>query len=234
MGYVGNEPLELYVSKKKQSLTGNGTTGPYTLTDAVSSEQDLEVFVNNVRQEPGTAYTVSGTALTMTGNVAVTDDFYVVYDGFAQGTNKPEDGSVGTAQLANGSVGTAQLANGSVTQAKIANNLSFPTSVIAPTQTSSVSGSVTIDLNAYQNFVLTMTGGVTLANPSTGRAGQTGFIVFKQDGTGSHVLSLGSNFKTAGAGDITLSTAPNSVDFVPYSYLSSTEILLGTPQLAFA
>ena len=94
MGYVGNEPLELYVSKRSQSLTGNGTTGPYTLTHSVSAAQDLEVFVNNVRQEPGVAYTASGTALTMTGTVASTDDFYVVYDGFAHGTVKPEDGSV--------------------------------------------------------------------------------------------------------------------------------------------
>jgi hypothetical protein len=123
MGYVGNEPIELYVSKKKQSLTGNGTTGPYTLTNAVSNEQDLEVFVNNVRQEPVIAYTVSGTALTMTGNVASTDDFYVVYDGFAQGTVKPDDGSINTAQLANNSVSTAKLANGSVTQAKIASGV---------------------------------------------------------------------------------------------------------------
>ena len=112
MGYVGNEPIELYVSKRSQSLTGNGTTGPYTLTHAVSAEQDLEVFVNNVRQEPGVAYTASGTALTMTGTVASTDDFYVVYDGFAHGTTTPDDGTITTAKLANGSVTQAKIASG--------------------------------------------------------------------------------------------------------------------------
>jgi len=98
MGYIGNEPLELYVSKKKQVLTGNGGVS-YTLTYPVSDATDVEVFVNNVRQEPAVAYTASGTALTMTGNVLSTDDFYVVYDGLAQGTTLPEDGSITQAKL---------------------------------------------------------------------------------------------------------------------------------------
>lgn len=112
MGYVGNEPLELYVSKRKQTLTGNGTTGPYTLTYSVSDAKDLEVFVNNVRQEPAVAYTATGTTLTMTGNVASTDDFYVIYDGFAQGTTAPADGTITAAKLANGSVTQAKIASG--------------------------------------------------------------------------------------------------------------------------
>lgn len=108
MGYIGNEPLELYVSKKKQVLTGNGGVS-YTLTYPVSNATDVEVFVNNVRQEPAVAYTASGTALTMTGNVLSTDDFYVVYDGIAQGSTLPEDGSISTAKLANASVTSAKL-----------------------------------------------------------------------------------------------------------------------------
>ena len=69
----------------KQGITGDGGAS-YTLTHAVANEQEIEVYVNNVRQEPGVAYTVSGTALTMTGNVASTDDFYVVYQGKAVAT----------------------------------------------------------------------------------------------------------------------------------------------------
>lgn len=111
MGYIGNDPLELFVSKKKQTLTGNGGTS-YTLTHSVSDAKDLEVFVNNVRQEPAVAYTATGTTLTMTGNVLSTDDFYVIYDGFAQGTMTPEDGSITSSKLANGSVTQAKIASG--------------------------------------------------------------------------------------------------------------------------
>ena len=39
-----------------------------------------------MRQEPGVAYTVSGTTLTMTGDVETTDDFYVVFQGKSIGT----------------------------------------------------------------------------------------------------------------------------------------------------
>ena len=38
-------------------------------------------------------------------------------------------------------------------------------------------GSVTLDFSATQNFVLTLTGNVTLANPTTETVGQSGFIV---------------------------------------------------------
>jgi len=83
MAYLGNTPASRFSSMDKQTITGDGGTD-YTLDHAVGSEQEIEVFVNNVRQEPSVAYTVVGTALTMTGNVASTDDFYVVFQGKAQ------------------------------------------------------------------------------------------------------------------------------------------------------
>lgn len=98
MPYIGNQTSAAFTSMAKQDLTGNGGAS-YTLTHAVANEQEIEVYVNNVRQEPGVAYTVSGTALTMTGNVASTDDFYVVYQGKAIQTSVPGDGTVTTAML---------------------------------------------------------------------------------------------------------------------------------------
>ena len=99
MGYVGNQTSNSYSSMDKQTITGNGGAS-YTLTHAVANAQEIEVFVNNVRQEAGIAYTVAGTALSMTGNVASTDDFYVIYQGKALQTVVPPDGSVTQAKLA--------------------------------------------------------------------------------------------------------------------------------------
>lgn len=98
MGYIGNQTSNSYSSMDKQTITGNGGAS-YTLTHAVANAQEIEVFVNNVRQEAGVAYTVSGTALTMTGNVASTDDFYVIYQGKALQTVVPPDGSVTNAKI---------------------------------------------------------------------------------------------------------------------------------------
>lgn len=89
--YIGAEPAAGFATLDRQTITGDGGTG-YTLDHAVANENEIEVFVNNVRQEPGTAYTVSGTTLTMTGNVAASDDFYVVFQGKAlQTVNHPSD-----------------------------------------------------------------------------------------------------------------------------------------------
>ena len=89
MATLGQKPATQHVSLQKQTITGNGTAGPYTLNYSAGGNQEIEVFVNNVRQEPGVAYTVSGTSLTMTGNVLSTDDFYVVFQGSAQQTVSP-------------------------------------------------------------------------------------------------------------------------------------------------
>jgi len=111
----------------------------------------------------------------------------------------------------------------------------FDASVTAKTDTdTSNSGSVTLDYAANQNFVLTMTGNVTLANPSTEVVGQSGFISFIQDGTGSRVLSVGDQYFCAGGEVIVLSTAANSIDIVPYVVIAAGKICLGAPQLAFA
>ena len=52
MGYVGNQTTTAFTSMAKQDITGDGGTG-YTLDHAVANAQEIEVFVNNVRQEPG-------------------------------------------------------------------------------------------------------------------------------------------------------------------------------------
>ena len=108
MGYIGNQTSNSYTSITKQDITGDGGTG-YTLDHAVANAQEIEVFVNNVRQEPAVAYTVSGTALTMTGNVAASDDFYVVFQGKAVGTVVPPDDSVTTARINDGAVTNAKI-----------------------------------------------------------------------------------------------------------------------------
>jgi hypothetical protein len=90
MAYLGNTPAARFSAMQYQDFTG--VTGSptakrdFTLNHAVGNENEIEVFVNNVRQEPSVAYTVSGTSLTMTGDVETTDDFYVVFQGLAQQT----------------------------------------------------------------------------------------------------------------------------------------------------
>lgn len=119
MAYVGPPSDNSYTSFEKQTITGNGGQ-TYTLSRPVTSAEDIEVFVNNVRQEPGVAYTASGTSLNMTGNVSSTDSFYLVYQGKALQTKSVPDNSIGSGKLVDGAVTTNKIANGAITSAKIA------------------------------------------------------------------------------------------------------------------
>ena len=121
MGYIGNQTSNSYTSLDKQTITGDGGAS-YTLDHAVANVNEIEVFVNNVRQEPSVAYTVSGTALTMTGNVEASDDFYVVFQGKAIQTVVPPDDSVTTARINDDAVTNAKIADNAVDTAQIAAN----------------------------------------------------------------------------------------------------------------
>ena len=113
--------------------------------------------------------------------------------------------------------------------------VAFTNAAVGKTDTdTSNSGSVTLDFDANQNFVLTLTGNVTLANPTTEKVGQSGFIAFIQDGTGSRTLTLGTDYESAGGSGITLTTTASATDLVPYVVVASNRVLLGTPQLAFS
>jgi hypothetical protein len=128
MPFIGNTPDVNFTSFAKQDLTGvtgsPAKTG-FTLTHAVANANEIEVFVNNVRQEPTEAYTVNGTGLTMTGDVETTDDFYIIYLGKALQTTVPPDGSVSTAKIADSAVSTAKISDGSVTTAKLQSGATF-------------------------------------------------------------------------------------------------------------
>ena len=223
MGYVGNQSSNAYSSMVKQDITGNGGA-VYTLSYAVANSNEIEVFVNNVRQEPTDAYSAVNTTLTMTGNVSASDNFYVVYIGKALQTVVPPDGSVGTAQLA---------ASANLVATDVKNN--FTKAQVPSTNTSS---GLTLDFDTSENFFITLSSGSnTLATPSTedGNVGQTGCIVFTQPSSGSAgTVSLSTDYKTIGGSGLTLSSANSAIDVVPYIIKANNVILLGAPQLGFA
>ena len=102
MPYIGNQgSIAGFVNQpSKQDLTGaSGAT--LTLTHAVSSAEDISLFINNVRQEPTTSYTVTNTTVALQGyTVSASDDIYVLYNGLTQLTSVPADNSIADAKIA--------------------------------------------------------------------------------------------------------------------------------------
>ena len=121
MAYLGTsssiyDPTRTIASPRDADrFSGNGSTTVFTLTRSVQKEVDLEVFVENVQQEPITAYSVSGTSLTFTGAPpSGTNNIYVVYRNFDSGAQ-------------------VYVADGSITYAKLANNIRiFTTDNLTP------------------------------------------------------------------------------------------------------
>ena len=109
--YLGNQPALSYTSFAKQDFTTSATTS-YTLDHPVTNENEIALFINFVRQEPTTAYSASGTSLTLTSATSASDDMYCVFLGKAVQTVNPPSGSVGTAQIADLAVTSGKLASG--------------------------------------------------------------------------------------------------------------------------
>ena len=87
MTYIGNPHGTGFSKIDSQQFSGNGSLTAFTMRHPVGQPEHVEVYVNNVRQDPHSAYTVSGTTLTFTeapGNA--TNNIYVVYIGGAIGT----------------------------------------------------------------------------------------------------------------------------------------------------
>lgn len=101
MPFIGNRPALSYIGFAKQDFTTSATT-TYTLDYPVANENEIELFINNVRQEPTTAYTASGTTLTLTAATTVSDDMYAVFQGKAVQTITPPASSITNSMVASG------------------------------------------------------------------------------------------------------------------------------------
>ena len=119
MAYIGNQADTAFTSLIKQDLTGASGTS-LTLTHAVANANDIALYINNVRQEPVSAYSTNGTAVSLTGSVVSSDDIYVIYLARAVQTTVPPDGSVSTAKIADDAITTAKIADNAITSAQIA------------------------------------------------------------------------------------------------------------------
>ena len=90
MPYIGTRAASNFASTIRDNFTGDGSTTDFTLSRNAVSVNDLEVFVGNVRQQPSSAYTVSGATLSFTGTPANGEVIYVVHQAGALQTVKAD------------------------------------------------------------------------------------------------------------------------------------------------
>jgi hypothetical protein len=127
LAYLGNSSLPFDPTRTAAAprdadrFSGNGSTVTFTLSRAVPKAVDIQVFVENVPQEPLFAYDVNGTSLTFTGAPpSGTNNVYVVYRNFDSGAQ-------------------VYVPDGSITYSKLANNIRiFTTDNLTPNGNNSV------------------------------------------------------------------------------------------------
>jgi len=113
MSYIGPDPAEAFTSYATETFSVSATTS-YTLSYSVANENELALFVNNVRQQPGSgkAYTATGTALTLSAATASTDTMYAIYLGRALQTSVPATNSITAAMISSNAVTTMSAGAG--------------------------------------------------------------------------------------------------------------------------
>ena len=151
MAYLGEAPNPtLRGLAKKDSFTGDGSTTTFDLATAIPNvtENDIEVFVDNIRQEPGTGksytlgfddssafkritftvapesgttiYAITGTQTTQLFSISDNTVSTAKLQDNAVTTNKITDSNITTAKIADGAITAAKIADGTVVAADIA------------------------------------------------------------------------------------------------------------------
>ena len=141
MAYIGKKPIDVIQGNASyDSFTGDGSTTAYDVTNLLpdGGQFDVEVFVDNVRQEAGSSksYTIgvdgSGDRKRINFNVAPDSgsEIYVINPGKPTSLITVADNALTAAKIQSDAVTTAKILDSNVTTAKIA-DLNVTTGKIA-------------------------------------------------------------------------------------------------------
>jgi len=193
MSYVGNTPTQQAFTPAVDYFSGNGANTAFTLSRPVASAAQVEVIVNNVVQNPSTAYTVNGNTVTFTGAPSAgTNNIYVRYTSPITQVIQPGQGTVGTSALVDAAVTTAKIADANITASKLAagqvlslNGVAFPSTQVASSDANT--------LDDYEEGTWTPSiGGTATYTSRSGRYTKVGNLVTVFYAISVNVIGTGS------------------------------------------
>jgi len=199
LAYIGVQPADAYTSFAVQHFT-TSATDTFTLDYPVANENEIALFINNVRQEPGSsyAYTASGTTLTLSSAITGSDSMYAVFIGKAVQTVTPSSGSLTASMISTGS------------------SFDFPVQIYFGEETLTDGATIDWNLQTQQVAKVTLGGNRTLNAPTNQNAGGFYSLLIVQDGGGSRTLNFNSAYKFTGASAPTLTTTPSAKDLIVF------------------
>src|SRR6056300_1376647 len=237
MAYLGEVPNPVNRGlARKDTFTGDGSTTTFDLTTAIPNvtENDIEVFVDNVRQEPGSsdAYTLGfdGSSnfkrITFTAAPASSAEIYVLSDSAQTSlltvaddsitTAKLQDGSVTADKIADGTIIASDVADGAITGAKINSTFDISAKTVTLPSTSvtndMLAGSIANAKLSNSSFTLNGTS-INLGDTAEISAGTS----WQTEKTSSFTAVAGEGYfvnTTSGAITVTLPASPTLGDEV--------------------
>lgn len=120
MAIIGNSPSTQSFTPAVDYFSGNAVATAFTLSRPVASVAQIQVVIEDVPQNPSSAYTVNGNTITFTSAPpSGTNNIYVYYTSPNNSLVQPGQATVNTAQIANGV--TINFGDGSASAPSITN-----------------------------------------------------------------------------------------------------------------
>ena len=209
MSYIGNTSTTQAFTPAIDYFSGNGSTVAFTLSRPVASVAQVQVVVNNVAQNPSTAFTVSGNTITFTGAPSSgTNNIYVQYTSPITQVIAPGQGTVAPASLSQGGPSWDTSGNVTLTGSIALNNgaadgaqLTLSSSGYSDWNWDNYSGRLRAYYGSTEYFTINASGNVGIGTSSPSTYG-TGISVYRNttDGTNSaiNLVNAGTTASYAG------------------------------------
>ena len=146
MAYLGNAPKQNLNTMNSQQFNGDNSTTNFVLNQPVGNTAEVEVYVGNVRQDPFSAYSISGgTTLAFSAAPPTgTANIYVVFQGKTSGTIEPGQNSIQAGMISAINGGYKNLATISEAITVPATDNMMMCGPVAFTNTVTVNGTLTV------------------------------------------------------------------------------------------
>src|SRR5210317_228923 len=216
MAYLGKGPEQVLSGvASKSTFTGDGSTTTFDISTDIPAggENDIQVFVDNVRQEPGSgaSYTVgvdgSGNLRRITFNTApeASQSIYVINPRRLEAFGQVPDNSIATAKLQDLAVSTAKIADNAISEEHL--DTTVVTGLTELSEEANNSDTLIVYDASAGDLKKILRSNLILQGPTVSSVSPTSVV--SGDGTGNYTFTITGSGFTGGSADLINASGTN-------------------------